>query len=220
MAYGSSDSNRGGMVMSRYYNPYYNPRGMGTGMATFMFRQPEESAQQQVQPSQYYLPDRRRQTPTETYFPPPQENEVIYPPTPEKPIATEQTEIADATERTEIRTTTFKTNTPPVPELVEPEIEEIEQDQKSGKRVSKKKEVKRPVEDEDDDETPKTPTGAFFPMFFGWGRNSGGSSPGGATAIANAYSTGRGGVATSHATAYGMPTPDFKHYPHHQQKNM
>lgn len=204
--------------MSRYYNPYYNPRGMGTGMAAFMFRQPEETAQQQVQPSQYYLPDRRRQTPTETFFQPPQENEVYYPPTSEKPIATEQAEIADATDRTEIRTTTVKAIAPPVPELVEPEVEEVEQEQKS-KRVSKKKEVKRPVEeDEDDDEAPKMPTGAFFPMFFGFGRKAGGSSPGGATAIANAYSTGRGGVATSHATAYGMPTPDFKYY--HQEKNM
>lgn len=201
------------MVLSRYYNPYYNPRGMGTGMAAFMFRQPEETVQQQIQPSQYYLPDRRRQTPSEAFFPSPQENEVYYPPAPEKPIATtEQTEIADATERTEIRTTTIKAITSV------PEIEEVEQEQKSRKRVSKKKEVKRPIEDEDDDEMPKMPSGAFFPMFFGWGRNSGSSSPGGATAIANAYSTGRGGVATSHATAYGMPTPDFKYYP--QQKNM
>lgn len=216
MAYGASDNSRGGMVMSRYYNPYYNPRSMGAGMAAFMFK-PEEAAQQQVQPSQYYLPDRRRQTPTETFLPPPQENEVYYPALPEKPIATEQTEIADPVEKTEIQSTTVKSITPPQPELIEPEIEEVTPEEKSRKRVSKKKEVKRPVEDEDDDEAPKMPAGAFFPMFFGWGRNGGGSSPGGATAIANAYSTGRGGVATSHATAYGMPTPDLKYY---QQKNM
>lgn len=216
MAYGASDSSRGGMVLSRYYNPYYSPRGMGTGMAAFMFRQPEEITQQQIQPSQYYLPDRRRQSPPEGFFPPPQENEVYYPPSPEKPIAiTEQTEIPDVTERIDIRTTTVKAITPSVPELVEPEVEEVDQEQKSTKRVSKKK---RPVDDEDDEDTPKMPTGAFFPMFFGWGRNGGGGSPGGATAIANAYSTGRGGVATSHATAYGVPAPDFKY--HQQQKNM
>lgn len=205
------------MVVSRYYNPYYNPHGMG--MAAFMVRQPEVTGKQQIQPSQYYLPDRRRQTPPEGFFPSPQENEVFYPPTPGKPIAsTEQTEIADATDRTEIRTTTVKAITPSVPELVEPEVEEVDQEQKSTKRVPKNKKVKRPIEDDDDDETPKMPTGAFFPMFFGYGRNGGSSSLGGATAVANAYSTGRGGVATSHATAYGMPTPDFKYY--HQQKNM
>ncbi|XP_050075318.1 uncharacterized protein LOC126562778 [Anopheles maculipalpis] len=41
-------------------------------------------------------------------------------------------------------------------------------------------------------------TGPMFPVTFG-------STNGGAIAIANSYSTGKGGSATSHATAYGSP---------------
>lgn len=53
---------------------------------------------------------------------------------------------------------------------------------------------------------------AFFPIFIGGsgsarsraaGQDDG--TPGAATAIANAFSTGKGGVATSHATAFGDP---------------
>ncbi|XP_001649691.2 uncharacterized protein LOC5565345 [Aedes aegypti] len=43
-----------------------------------------------------------------------------------------------------------------------------------------------------------TGSGAFFPINFG-------STNGGAIAIANSYSTGKGGSATSTATAYGSP---------------
>lgn len=48
----------------------------------------------------------------------------------------------------------------------------------------------------------------FFPMVFSFPRvatraGSSGSPPGAITAIANSYSTGRGGVASSVATAYG-----------------
>lgn len=57
---------------------------------------------------------------------------------------------------------------------------------------------------------------SYFPIVFGaypgFGVGSGreredgnGNNPGVATAIANSYSTGRGAVATSHATAYGSP---------------
>jgi hypothetical protein len=54
---------------------------------------------------------------------------------------------------------------------------------------------------------------AFFPIMFGGmsgsGRKSGGGGdgfyPGSATAIANSFSTGKGGVATSHATSFGDP---------------
>ncbi|XP_066144211.1 uncharacterized protein [Euwallacea fornicatus] len=57
---------------------------------------------------------------------------------------------------------------------------------------------------------------AFFPVFINGGSPSGRSQtrsngaqeetyPGSATAIANAFSTGKGGVATSHATAFGDP---------------
>lgn len=44
------------------------------------------------------------------------------------------------------------------------------------------------------------PQSSFFPVNFG-------STNGGAIAIANSFSTGKGGHATSHATAYGAPGP-------------
>ena len=43
------------------------------------------------------------------------------------------------------------------------------------------------------------PPNTFFPMNFG-------STSGGAIAVANSFSTGKGGTATSHATAYGSPS--------------
>ena len=48
----------------------------------------------------------------------------------------------------------------------------------------------------------------FFPMIFGYPgvssrAGSSGSSPGSVTAIANSYSTGKGGAANSVATVYG-----------------
>ncbi|XP_041975707.1 uncharacterized protein LOC121730633 [Aricia agestis] len=224
LSYGSSDSSRGGMVLSRYYNPYYNPRAVGGGMAAFMFK-PEE--QYQPQSSQYYVPDRRRQTPQEEYIP--QQNEVYYPQVseqvPEKPVVFEQpaapehpvtlaTDIAEPTEKIEVQTTTLKTAV--TPEITEPEIEEVEKPASTPRRrVTKKKQVKN-TEEEDQEEgeeyPPRMPAGAYFPMFFGWGGRSG-NTPQGATAIANAFSTGRGGVATSHATAYGPPQPEIEEVP-------
>ena len=79
--------------------------------------------------------------------------------------------------------------------------------------------------DEEDDEPSffshkgrgRVPTyNSYFPMVFGafpgYGGGRGGNreeggayNPGVATAIANSFSTGRGAVATSHATAYGGP---------------
>ncbi|XP_014366024.2 uncharacterized protein LOC106716891 [Papilio machaon] len=219
LSYGGGDSSHGGMVLSRFYNPYYSQRtATGGGMAAFMFKPEEQGQQPAQQTSQYYLPDRRRQTTPEAYAPP-QQNEVYYPQPPEKPYATEPTELADPlpTEKVEVPTTVKAI---PIPELTEPEIEEVEEPKETKelapapkKRVTKKKQVKRPVEDEEEeDEYPaRMPNGAYFPMFFGWGggRSSGGA-PNGATAIANAFSTGRGGVATSHATAYGPPRPEPK----------
>ncbi|CAH3967865.1 uncharacterized protein LOC123714178 [Pieris brassicae] len=222
-SYGSMDRNRGGMVVSRYYNPYYNPRTVGGGgMAAFMFK-PEEY---QPQASQYYMPDRRRQTPQDINYAPPLQNEVYYqtpevpsepertyvPESPfvpsEQPVATEATEMADPTERIEVPTTAKEVA---VPEITEPEAEDIPEPAPK-KRVTKKKQVKKPDEDEEegDDYPPRMPTGAFFPMFFGYGGRSGQGTPQGATAIANAFSTGRGGVATSHATAYGPPRTESK----------
>lgn len=53
----------------------------------------------------------------------------------------------------------------------------------------------------------------FFPIIFGGypnarskNANEESSYPGGATAIANSFSTGKGGVASSHATAFGDPS--------------
>ncbi|CAG4983944.1 unnamed protein product [Colias eurytheme] len=228
-SYGSADRNRGGMVLSRYYNPYYNPRAVGGSMAAFMFK-PEE--QYTPQTSQYYVPDRRRQTVQENYTP--QQNEVYYQ-TPEQSsvpeqsyvpeqqfvpaeqpaeqpaVVTEATEIADPTEKIESPTTVKAVA---VPEITEPEVEEVpEPAPVPRKRVTKKKQVKRPVDEEEDegDDYPRIPSGAYFPMFFGYGGRAAQGAPQGATAIANAFSTGRGGVATSHATAYGPPRPENKY---------
>lgn len=44
---------------------------------------------------------------------------------------------------------------------------------------------------------------SYFPISFG-------STAGGAIAIANSFSTGKGGTATSHATAYGSPSGQTK----------
>lgn len=190
------------MVMSRYYSPYYSPR---VGMAAFMYQQREDQANQ---PSQYYLPDRRRQTPEDVnYNIPQQENEVFYQ-QPENPVVTEPTELVEPTGKTDISTTVKAI----VPEIVEPEVEELEEpEQKPRKRVLKKKPVYKPVESEEDDDH-QMPKGAFFPMFFGWGRKGGdGGAPGGAIAIANAFSMGRGEV-SSHATAYGAPRPEPRMY--------
>lgn len=203
------------MALSRYYNPYYNPRAAGAGMAAFMYRQPEEPIQQS---GQYYMPDRRRQTNTE--YAPPQQNEVFYPlqseQQPEAPVAfpTEPTELAEPTEKAQTVNTTAKAVVPELTEAEVPEVEEVEEPTPKSKKavVSRKKQVKRPIDDEEEDDyAPKMPAGAFFPIFFGWGGRSGAGGPGGPTAIANAYSTGRGGVATSHATAYGAPRPDSQY---------
>ena len=48
------------------------------------------------------------------------------------------------------------------------------------------------------------PVGTFFPTDFG-------GATGGAIAIANSFSTGEGGSATSHAIAYGAPEPSRAH---------
>lgn len=80
-------------------------------------------------------------------------------------------------------------------------------------------------EDDEDDDEPSVPfvpfkgnrrrqnypnLNNFFPMVFSFpggvsraGGSSPGSPPGAVTAIANSYSTGKGGVASSVATAYG-----------------
>lgn len=203
VAYGSSDSH-GAMVMNRYYQPYY-PRALGGGMAAFMFQQPQK---QPPTNEGYSLHDKRRQTSQTPDSFLPQENEVLPPLTPEEPAVstTKQPELIETTERSDA-TTPLGTTT--LPELLEPETEEVEEQPR--KRVAKKKQARRPVDDyEDDESAPRMPAGSFFPMYFGWGSRSSHSGPpgGGVVAIANAYSTGRGGVSSSHATAYGGAKPD------------
>uniref|UniRef100_A0A1A9WD87 DUF4794 domain-containing protein n=1 Tax=Glossina brevipalpis TaxID=37001 RepID=A0A1A9WD87_9MUSC len=84
----------------------------------------------------------------------------------------------------------------------EEEEEEIEDESKvvipkSPARIpnARRPLVKKPARATD---KPKSPSGNFFPIDFG-------GTSGGAIAIANAYSTGEGGSATSHAIAYGSP---------------
>ncbi|XP_049822324.1 uncharacterized protein LOC109602381 [Aethina tumida] len=89
---------------------------------------------------------------------------------------------------------------------------------KTLRRKQKPKTVIVQDEEDDDDDQIAWPFGgrgynAFFPISFGVIRSGGrqsqdedGSYPAGsATAIANAFSTGKGGVASSHATAFGDP---------------
>lgn len=56
----------------------------------------------------------------------------------------------------------------------------------------------RPTKSPSKKPSQQSPSGSFFPIDFG-GTN------GGAIAIANAFSTGEGGSASSHAVAYGSP---------------
>ncbi|XP_065159648.1 uncharacterized protein [Atheta coriaria] len=120
------------------------------------------------------------------------------------------------------------------PNEQEAPIEEEIEVQTTTKRPSKVKKNKRkptttvkPVEEvdhseEDEEEDQETPFrgsnnanrpgnpgnqagNTFFPVIFGKSQNGGGGPPGAAIAIANAFSTGKGGVASSHATAYGDP---------------
>lgn len=71
-------------------------------------------------------------------------------------------------------------------------------------------------DDEEQDSFPLKNTrdsNSYFPVSFGSNprtRSGAGGSGGGVTAIANSYSTGKGGVATSHATAYGGAPPKSK----------
>ncbi|EFA13543.1 hypothetical protein TcasGA2_TC001783 [Tribolium castaneum] len=96
---------------------------------------------------------------------------------------------------------------------------EVEASTPKLKRIPKRK-PEESEEEEEEEEEPSWPFSgrnvpsynAFFPIMFGGGSPSGRKSgdgqgyyPGSATAIANSFSTGKGGVATSHATSYGDP---------------
>jgi hypothetical protein len=100
-------------------------------------------------------------------------------------------------------------------EVAEPAVEpEVVQAVVPVAPPATKKHVRVELESEDDDEdefvpfshktsvkngqSGNVPQSSFFPVNFG-------STNGGAIAIANSFSTGKGGHATSHATAYGTP---------------
>ena len=77
-----------------------------------------------------------------------------------------------------------------------------------------KRRKKIPIQEDDEDDEEEEykprkggksegPINTYFPVHFG-------STSGGAIAIANAYSTGKGGQAASRATAYGSPASSKK----------
>lgn len=107
-------------------------------------------------------------------------------------------------------------------EFTEKPIISLDEEQKSGggeeRRIPKKRPQKPEEEDDDDDKNSGWPfaggRNTFFPIIFGGGGGGGFKSRSsedqgyyspGSTAIANSFSTGKGGIATSHATSYGDP---------------
>lgn len=123
-----------------------------------------------------------------------------------------------------------------VVEVTEPSVElttleELEVTTPKSKRLPKKKKPltsttpatpDEEAEEEEDEPASSWPFpsrsnvpayNTFFPIVFGGypasksrNANDESSYPGGATAIANSFSTGKGGVASSHATAFGDPS--------------
>lgn len=109
-------------------------------------------------------------------------------------------------------------------------LEELEATTPKPKRLPKKKKplasttvatVDEEAEEEEDEPSSSWPFpsrnfpayNTFFPIILGGypgaksrNANEESSYPGGATAIANSFSTGKGGVASSHATAFGDPS--------------
>lgn len=88
------------------------------------------------------------------------------------------------------------------------------------KSIKQKPELNKDDNEDEDNHWPFGKSGnrgfpnynAFFPIMIGGGysnnrerRTEEGGYPGAATAIANSFSTGKGGVASSHAVAYGDP---------------
>lgn len=132
----------------------------------------------------------------------------------EAPIETPIAE--DAVPEIEVTVTKKKTGkefTPVAPAVEDtPSADEVEQDEAvvPVKSPAKKKKVRVELKEDDDDEEDDTafipyntksnrggnPINTFFPVHFG-------KTSGGAIAVANSFSTGKGGTATSHATAYG-----------------
>uniref|UniRef100_A0A2A4JHU5 Uncharacterized protein n=1 Tax=Heliothis virescens TaxID=7102 RepID=A0A2A4JHU5_HELVI len=201
------DANHGGRVLSRSYGPYANRRIVRGGPTTYSVYQPETRLTSQ-QAFEYHQAVKRRQALLEVNDTPPQENEPLYPQVQDPAVVpVEATELILPNDPAQVIPTTEKAI---VPELVEPEIEENEEPVQQSKKVAEeKKQTKWLFDEEDDDDEEDYPSqakflrgGSFFPMIFGW--SGAGSGP---IAIANAYSTGKGGAAASHATAYANQKP-------------
>nr|XP_021192115.2 uncharacterized protein LOC110377515 [Helicoverpa armigera] len=199
------DENRGGRVLSRSYGPYANRRIVRGGPTTYSVYQPESRLTSQ-QAIEYHQAVKRRQALLEVNDTPPQENAPFYPQAPDSPavVPAEATELILPNDQ--VIPTTEKAI---VPELIEPEIEEPKEEPvQQTKKVAEEKKQKKWFDEEDDDDEEDYPSqakflrgGSFFPMIFGWGSGSG------PIAVANAYSTGKGGAAASHATAYATHKP-------------
>lgn len=142
---------------------------------------------------------------------------------------------AEAEEDIEVLVPKESTQQEQVVEVTEPTLElttleELEATTPKPKRLPKKKKpltsTTPAATDEEEEEEEDEPGSSwpfpgrnapayntFFPIIFGGypgyrskTANDENSYPGGATAIANSFSTGKGGVASSHATAFGDPS--------------
>ncbi|GLV37610.1 uncharacterized protein CBL_13883 [Carabus blaptoides fortunei] len=128
-------------------------------------------------------------------------------------------------EETNENVTEEVTATPVVTITPEPTYTTQKSKTKTTKRKPKPVAPKDEDEEEDENDWPfaqaeprkKVPSyNVFFPMMFGYpgsfGRsgNEDAAGYGGTAAIANSFSTGAGGVATSHATAFGSPSSSHR----------
>lgn len=147
-------------------------------------------------------------------------------------IGEEYVPPAETEDNVEVLVAKESTQEEQVVEVTEPTVElttleELEVTTTKPRRLAKKKKpltsttpATTDEEEEDDEQAPFWPVpgrnnpayNTFFPIIFGGypgsrTKNADESAyPGGATAIANSFSTGKGGVASSHATAFGDPS--------------
>lgn len=104
----------------------------------------------------------------------------------------------------------------PLPENIPQEVPvEIPDQVKTPLHPQRRKKIPAPAQEAEDDEEEEedyrprkgsksqSPINTYFPLHFG-------SNAGAAIAVANSYSTGKGGQAASRATAYGSPASSRK----------
>ncbi|XP_051166159.1 zinc finger homeobox protein 4-like [Leptopilina boulardi] len=135
----------------------------------------------------------------------------------------------------QLNTESYRETTISTEETSHTEVPLKKNDTKKGKKIIRpvKEEDEEEYEDDDDDDLEETipfvpmkgkrrypflNRHIFFPMMFGYPlgatRSDSSGSSGSVTAIANSYSTGKGGVANSVATAYGgSPQKKSRHPP-------